>query len=75
MKDYQFVYPHNYGEEKFYFEDSNENTIVIEAETPEEAKEKLMIMVDADYETEAEQCEPEEIDWDGYKAPHYFVKW
>lgn len=75
MKEYQFIYPHKYGEEKFYFEDGEENIVVISAENAEKAKEKLLALVSFEYEEEAKQCSAEEIDWDSYSAPHYFVKW
>lgn len=76
MKDYQFVYPYEYGEEKFYFEDGQENTVVISADTPEEAKNQLLRMVDYDYEEEAESCTAVEIDWNGDCGyPHYFSYW
>lgn len=79
MKDYQFVYPYEYGEEKFYFEDGRENNVVISADTPEEAKNQLLRMVDYDYEEEAESCTAVEIDWDGRcngrHYPHYFSYW
>lgn len=79
MKDYQFVYPYNYGEEKFYFEDGQENVVVISAENGNEAKEKLLKMVDGDYEEEAESCAAVEINWDGrwngHHYPHYFSYW
>lgn len=75
MKDYQFIYPHEHGEEKFYFEDGEENTIVVSAENAEKAKEKLLALVSYEYEEEVEQCSAEEIDWDSYFAPDHFVKW
>lgn len=75
MKDYKFCYPHEYNEEKFYFENGQKNTIVISAETPEEAMETLLSCVSYEYEDEVLECYAEEIDWESYNAPHYYVYW
>lgn len=56
-------------------ENGQENTIVISAETPEEAMETLLSCVSYEYEDEVLECYAEEIDWESYNAPHYYVYW
>lgn len=61
MKKYRFYIQENYGSEKFYFEDNNQNDLILEAENEDEAKDALMEYADYEYETIIEEYTPEEF--------------
>lgn len=76
MKKYAFVNQENYGAEKFYFEDGEENAVVIPAESHDEAKEKLMALVTDECEAGAETYESMELPDDKSVYPFmYYVEW
>lgn len=75
MKKYAFVCQ-NYGAENFYFEDGGENTVVIPAESHDEAKEKLMALVTDECSAEAETYTSIELPEDKSKYPFvFYVEW
>ena len=52
-KKYCFSYQKSYGEEIFFFEDEQENAVVIEANSPKEAEDLLIGMINNEYEDDA----------------------
>lgn len=70
MKNYAFYTQENYGAEKFYLEDGQENVIVIAANSGEEAEEKLRKLYDGEEELD-NYLPPEEID----KLPYMYAIW
>ena len=58
MKKYAFYTQNGYGAEKFYFKDERENTVIVLANSWEEAEEKIKNMLD----------NPKDFEEDGFTA-------
>lgn len=73
MNKFAFFKQDGYGAEKFYFEDGEENTVIIAAESDAEAEEKLLAAVDEGFADEARKYLAEEVD--GMDRFPYCVEW
>ena len=75
-KKYCFSYQKSYGEEIFFFEDEQENAVVIEANSPKEAEDLLIGMINNEYEDDAKQFCAQELPNEIMDYPfEFFVEW
>lgn len=74
MKKYAFYIIEN--GERFYFENGEENVVVVSADSPEEAMNRMMSCISAEYEEEARNQIVDELPNDTADYPFlYFVEW
>ena len=75
MKKYYAFYTVSDGGEKFYFENGKEATVVVMAETDEEARDRFLQCIDNDYMSEAKEQLIEEFDSPEDFSFYIFVEW